>query len=100
VYNIKLGNGELKLIQYNSVFDKHKIYWKNISNDGFTNDFKNGIFFLKAFGFVNKSWAGYDIYEIIDWANNNCLENFGFTINNVWYFESENDMLLFKLRWE
>lgn len=44
-------------------------------------------------------WKNNNIYETIDWCNKNCVDKVGFTSYNFWYFENEEDMLAFKMRW-
>jgi len=40
-----------------------------------------------------------DIKEIKEWVTKSCKNKVGYRYSNIWYFENEEDMSAFKLRW-
>lgn len=49
---------------------------------------------------IDTWWKNHNFIELIEWCKNYLVDDFGFTLLNVWIFKSKEDMILFKLRWQ
>jgi len=74
--------------------DPHCGVWPAVSK---TNFFK---FCKKETLYELWYWRNYDLEEMIDFCEEQFKNKVYFTKFNQWYFENEEDMIAFKLRWE